>query len=100
MANDHDLIIQHEQTLNGSDGLVNRMSDIENWKNKYLIDERSKTCIGTKELDKFKEELIKSKEDDTEMTKVRFGAKNMILVALITIVPNLINTFILVFMKK
>lgn len=95
--NDHDLIVQHENQLNGPDGLAGRVNDIESWRNKYLQNERKESCIGMEELNKFRDELKKEKENDAEMTKVKVSNKGLIMVALIS---SIIGPGFMLFLAK
>jgi hypothetical protein len=99
MVDDHDIIMKHEQQLNGSDGIVARIGDMEVWKNNYLQKEREDTCFGCSALIKHIEEEKKDKEVNVEMTKAKVSSKALILVALISAIPGILNLFINYFKK-
>jgi len=96
---DHDLTMKHENQLNGSDGLMGRMNDVEVWKNKYLLSDRKETCIGIEELEKYKIEQIKSKEGEVEMTKAKVSSMSLIMVALIGAIPSILLLLMTYFKK-
>lgn len=95
--NDHDLTMQHENQLNGPDGLAGRVNDIESWKNDYLQNDRKISCLGLDAVEKLREELKKEKENDLEMTKVKVSNKGLILVALIS---SIIGPGFMLFLAK
>lgn len=99
MANDHDLIMLHENQLNGPDGIVGRMSEMESWKNRYLLSERAETCFGCDELQVHIDQSKKEKEDNLEMTKAKINTGTLILVALIGSLPGLLSVLLLVARK-
>jgi hypothetical protein len=94
MAEDHDTIMKHEQQLNGSDGIVTRVGEIETWKNNYLLNNRAETCLGKEALEKYIEETKKSKEGEMEMTKAKVSSRALIVVALVSAIPGILNLLI------
>jgi hypothetical protein len=96
---DHDLIMKHEQQLNGSAGIATRIGEVEIWKNNYLQKEREDTCFGCGALIKHIEDEKKDKEANVEMTKAKVSSKALILVALISAIPGILNLFINYFKK-
>jgi hypothetical protein len=100
MENDHDLIIKHENQINGSDGLMGRMNDIEVWKNRYLLSERAETCFGCEELKTHIDLSKKEKEDNLEMTKTKINTGTLILISLISSVVGPGLMFMLTMMLK
>jgi hypothetical protein len=100
MANDHDLIILHESQINGNDGLLNRVTDLETWKNRYLLSERAETCFGCEELQAHIDQSKKEKEDDLERTKAKINTGTLILISLISSVVGPGLMFMLSVMLK
>jgi hypothetical protein len=99
MPTDHDMVTQHELILNGQNGIVEKVHDIESWKAKYLLEDRSKSCIGSKALVEYIESERIRKEEEGEMTKTKINSFTLIVVAAISAIPG-IATLLLQVLKK
>jgi hypothetical protein len=89
-SEDHDLVRKHEQQLNDcKDGIVSRVNILESWQSDYLLKEREESCYGCNALKVHIESETKAKGDEIEMTKTNINSKTLILVALVSAVPNL-----------
>jgi len=99
MPTDHDMVTQHELILNGQGGLVESVKDLEYWKAKYLLEDRAKSCIGSKALVEYINSEKIRREEDGEMTKTRINSFTLIVVAAISAIPG-IATLLLQVLKK
>lgn len=97
--NDHDLVMKHENQLNAPDGLMNRVDDVEKWKNNYLVKDRKETCFGAEKVEDLRNEILKMLGDKMEMTKVKLNSGTLILVALIGAIPGVL-TFLIIITQK
>jgi hypothetical protein len=86
-------VIQHEEALHGSGGIVPRVAELEAWKNSYLQSERAASCIGCDALDQYKIDQAKRDEEAGEMVKGKMSLRGVYFMGIIQMV-GIVATFL------